>query len=67
MDITAQISLTILQATQLAALSRSYLYEAIQRGELPIRKAGRRTLVLRQDLENWLNSLPRGNRDSKQS
>jgi excisionase family DNA binding protein len=39
-------------------LGRSYVYEAIRRGELRARKYGRRTLVLRRDYQSWLEAAP---------
>lgn len=38
--------------------SRTFLYEQINSGALRARKRGRKTMVLRQDLEQWLASLP---------
>ncbi|MWV26441.1 helix-turn-helix domain-containing protein [Aurantiacibacter rhizosphaerae] len=52
------IALTIPQAVQASGLSRSGLYEALRRGDLTARKAGRRTLIAFTDLENYLASLP---------
>lgn len=40
------------------SLSRSCLYELIKTGHLPARKAHGRTVVLRSDLEKFLNGLP---------
>jgi hypothetical protein len=34
------------------------IYDAIRRSELKARKMGRRTIILRADLEHWLDSLP---------
>jgi hypothetical protein len=39
-------------------LGRSSLYAAIKSGQLAARKAGRRTIVLRADLDDFLRSLP---------
>lgn len=52
------IALTIPQAVQASGLSRSGLYEAMRRGDLTARKAGRRTLIAFTDLETYLASLP---------
>jgi excisionase family DNA binding protein len=41
-----------------AGLSRSYVYEAIRRGELIARKYGRLTRILRRDYEAWLATAP---------
>ena len=37
---------------------RTALYELIKRGEIRAKKRGKRTLILRADLEAWLNGLP---------
>ena len=39
-------------------LSRSALYVAMKEGRLTARKCGRRTLILREELERFLQSLP---------
>ena len=39
-------------------VSRSFAYREISAGRLKTRKAGRRTLILREDASAWLNSLP---------
>jgi hypothetical protein len=53
-----RIALTIFESCQVAGVSRTSLYAAIGRGELIARKRGRRTLVLVDDLKNWVNRLP---------
>lgn len=49
---------TMPEAVQFSGLSRSALYEALKRGDLSARKAGRRTLIAFADLEAYLASLP---------
>lgn len=49
---------TIPDAVQYSGMSRSALYEALKRGDLTARKAGRRTLIAFADLEAYLASLP---------
>lgn len=53
-----KLALTIPQAVQTSGISRSGLYEAMRRGDLIARKAGRRTLIAFADLEAFLASLP---------
>ncbi|WP_264050423.1 helix-turn-helix domain-containing protein [Methylobacterium flocculans] len=48
----------IVQAAQVAGIGRSTVFEEINAGRLKARKAGRRTLILRDDLAAWLASLP---------
>jgi hypothetical protein len=38
--------------------SRTFIYEAIKQGRLIARKAGRRTVVLDEDYQSFLESLP---------
>jgi excisionase family DNA binding protein len=52
------IAVTIPDAVRLSGCSRSALYEALKRGDLIARKAGRRTLIPFADLEAFLTSLP---------
>jgi excisionase family DNA binding protein len=52
------MAVSIAKALGLTGVGRSTLYKAIQRGELPIRKAGRRTLLLTDDLRRWVQQLP---------
>ncbi len=41
-----------------AGISRSKVYDEAAKGRLPIRKVGKRALILRADAEEWLASLP---------
>lgn len=52
------VALSIADAVQLSGLGRSKLYQSIASGELAARKYGRRTLILRGDLERFLSALP---------
>jgi hypothetical protein len=49
---------SIAEFTQLSGLGRSFLYEQIKSGHLPVRKAGRRTLILHDEGLTWLAELP---------
>lgn len=49
---------TMPEAVQFSGLSRSFIYEAMKRGELSARKAGRRTLISFSELEEYLANLP---------
>jgi len=42
----------------LSGLGRDTLYKAIHAGRLPARKLGRRALVLADDLQRFLETLP---------
>lgn len=49
---------TLPEVVQFSGLSRSFIYEALKRGDLSARKAGRRTLISFSELETYLTSLP---------
>ena len=52
------IAFTLDEATAVSKMSRTELYRAFRRGDLTAKKQGRRTLVLRDELERFLGSLP---------
>jgi len=51
-------ALSIAEAGAIAGLGRTKIYQAISEGKLRARKCGKRTLVLRDDLREFLASLP---------
>jgi hypothetical protein len=57
-DMDRPIAVTISQAQKLSGLGRSKLYALFKSGDLRPRKAGKRTLILMEDLERFLRSLP---------
>jgi excisionase family DNA binding protein len=50
--------LSISEACAFAGIGRTKIYQAIADGHLKARKCGKRTLVLRGDLRDFLASLP---------
>jgi excisionase family DNA binding protein len=52
------LSLNLKQAVEVTGLTRSHLYEAMKRGELSARKAGRRTIIMADELRRYVESLP---------
>jgi excisionase family DNA binding protein len=50
--------LSISEACAFAGIGRTKIYQAISEGSLKARKCGKRTLVLRGDLRDFLASLP---------
>lgn len=52
------IALTIPDAVKASGMSRTSLYDALKRGDLTARKAGRRTLISCADLQAYLTNLP---------
>lgn len=53
------IAVTIPDAVKVSGLSRTSIYEALKRGDLSARKAGRRTLISFADLKAYLAGLPK--------
>lgn len=52
-----QLSYTIDEACALIGVGRTKLYEVLDSGKLPARKWGKRTLILRNDLEKFVSNL----------
>ena len=52
------LSYSITETVELTGLGRSTIYEEIRSNRLRARKVGRRTIVLAEDLANFLASLP---------
>ena len=52
------IFVTIPSAVEASGCSRTRIYDALKRGDLSARKAGRRTLINFADLQAYLASLP---------
>jgi excisionase family DNA binding protein len=50
--------LSVLEACRVAGIGRTKIYEAIAEGSLKARKYGKRTLILRDDLRQFLSRLP---------
>jgi excisionase family DNA binding protein len=53
-----ELAISIIEAAKRAGVGRSSIYEAIGRGDLKIRKNGRRSLVLVDDLKAWVSAMP---------
>ena len=50
--------LSLPEACRVAGIGRTKIYEAIGNGHLTARKCGKRTIILRTDLERFLTALP---------
>ncbi|QGM98431.1 helix-turn-helix domain-containing protein [Methylocystis parvus] len=53
-----KLAYSIEETARITSLGRTALYEEIRAGRLKSRKAGRRTIVLADDIRAWLASLP---------
>jgi excisionase family DNA binding protein len=54
-----RLAYSVDEAAQLTGLSRDLLYDEMHRGHLYYIKVGRRRLITRQDLEQFLGITPR--------
>jgi excisionase family DNA binding protein len=50
--------ISISEVCTIAGIGRTKIYQAIASGELVARKYGKRTIILRQDLQAFLAALP---------
>jgi excisionase family DNA binding protein len=50
--------LTVHEASRFCGLGRTKIYEAISEGLLKARKYGKRTIILRTELQEFLRNLP---------
>lgn len=55
-----KIAVTLREASALSGIGRSSLYKLFNEGKLIPRKAGKRTLIIVEELENYVRSLPKG-------
>jgi excisionase family DNA binding protein len=53
---------SIAQTARFLGIGRLTLYMIIKEGRLPIRKLGRRTLITRDDLDQFIATLPQTTR-----
>ena len=52
-------AVSIAEAKDIVGVSRTRIYQEIKAGKLLIRKVGRRTLIELDELDRWLDNLPR--------
>jgi excisionase family DNA binding protein len=51
-------TLSIAEVVRILGIGRSTLYAIIKEGRLPVRKIGRRSLILREDFDRFIATLP---------
>ena len=51
--------LTVAQSVEFSGIGRTTFYELIKQGHIVPRKVGKRTLVIRDELIEFLNNLPK--------
>ena len=59
-----RLTLTVLETSRLIGVSRGTAYEAVRSGAIPSIRIGRRILVPKDALEQWLKGAPRSKLDS---
>ena len=52
------LTVTVREACELLGFGKTSFYRAISEGRLPAKKWGKRTIVMRHDLESFLAGLP---------
>jgi excisionase family DNA binding protein len=57
-DVESKAAFHLGELTEAGLGSRSFLYEQINAGRLRAHKLGRKTIILKRDLDNWLLGLP---------
>lgn len=55
---TDKLGFSIEEAVEFSGIGRTRIFAAINAGQLVARKFGRRTVILRRDLESFLDELP---------
>ncbi|NNU70376.1 helix-turn-helix domain-containing protein [Rhizobium sp. WYCCWR 11152] len=53
-----KIAVTVPEAVQISGIGRTNLYKLFKDGSLKPRKAGNRTLVIVEELKDYLRNLP---------
>jgi excisionase family DNA binding protein len=51
-------AMSVEEAAKAAGVGRTLLFEEIRKGRITARKVGRRTIIMTDELDAWLNALP---------
>lgn len=57
MEVIMYLSFSIEEAAKVVGIGRTKIYEAINQGSLKAKKFGKRTVILKNDLEIFLDNL----------
>jgi excisionase family DNA binding protein len=60
---TTPILLSVADACRAVGIGKSSFYEAVSRGEITLKKLGRKSLVVHADLVAWASRLPDAGRN----
>jgi excisionase family DNA binding protein len=63
-EVAEPLALSIKEACKHSSLGQTKFYQLLKANKIPARKCGRRTIVLRIELEEFLKSLPRVGRNA---
>ena len=58
MTTNQQGAMTVREFLEWARISRTTFYKEVSEGRIPLKKVGKRSLVLMRDAEAWLHGLP---------
>lgn len=53
-----KVAYTVPEFLSVYGIGRTKFYDLVKKGQLPIKKVGKRSLVIKADADAWLNSLP---------
>lgn len=54
----SKVAMTVAEAVEYSSIGKTVLFGLLKDHKIPRRKLGRKTLILRTDLDAYINSLP---------
>ena len=54
----SKLAYSIADVQEAASVSRTFVFQELKEGRLKAKKAGSRTLILHEDLLQWLSTMP---------
>ena len=52
------VAYSVSDILRMVGISRTTFYQLVKSGEIKVRKVGKRSIILSEDLEAWLQRLP---------